>query len=271
VSELRCPCGGSYGETVVAQPGYALRRCVGCGLLGMDPRTAEGDGDYAAAYFEKNYLARAAHWREANRHWSRRVLTPLGGPGTRLLDVGCGLGLLLSVAPPGWIAVGLEPGEGAAELARRELGVQVRRQHLETLDPAERFDVITFFDVIEHLVDPIAALRRAAAHLSPGGAIVVKVPDISARALRAARLLARFGRAGVVLHPGSHLYQFDATTLRATMDRAGLRVEQLASHPSPRAYRAFFIEGRLVGRLARLGLTLAGADHTLVAVARLAV
>jgi len=263
-----CPCGGSYAETVLREGAVTLRRCAACGLLGMDPRDPEPEGDYDEDYFQKNYVERAAHWQRAHRYWSEHVLAGLGGPGTRMLDVGCGIGLLLSVAPPGWQAVGLEPGQGAAENAGRLFGVKVRRQRLEELDAAERFDVITFFDVIEHLPDPIAALRRAAAHLAPGGALVVKVPDISARALAAARLLARAGRARLILHTGAHLFQFDGATLDGTLRRAGLHRVAVGSHRAPYGLRGFFMKGRLSGRIARLGFTLAGLDRSLIAVAR---
>ena len=117
--------------------------------------------------------------------------------------------------------------------------MKVRRQRLEELDAAERFDVITFFDVVEHLPDPIAALRRAAEHLEPGGALVVKVPDVSPRALAAARLLARAGRARLVLQPGAHLFQFDGATLDGTLRRAGLhRVGQTTDRGRERRHAA---------------------------------
>ena len=67
MSELRCPCGGAYGETVVADRGYAHRRCLGCGLLGMDPRAPEGDGDYGEDYWaDKSYQAQDL---EGHRWW----------------------------------------------------------------------------------------------------------------------------------------------------------------------------------------------------------
>jgi 2-polyprenyl-3-methyl-5-hydroxy-6-metoxy-1,4-benzoquinol methylase len=265
---LTCPCGGRYDRVLVSEPRYRIVRCGACGLHATDPRQA--DDHYDDSYFEKNYLERADHWRRSHAYWFRRVVAPLfhDRPRPRILDVGCGIGLFLSTVSSRWDRVGLEPAGTACEIARARFGLDVKALRLEDLEPEGGFDVVTFWDVVEHLPDPIGTLRAAARHLRPDGYLVVKVPDIDRAARLAGRLLARAGKGTVVFQAGAHLYQFDRRSLRSTLRRAGYDPLELGSHTPPYGLRAFFMPGRLSGRVARLVLHAAGLSRTLVAVAR---
>ncbi|MBL7183339.1 MAG: class I SAM-dependent methyltransferase [Anaerolineae bacterium] len=82
-------------------------------------------------------------------------------PGRRLLDVGCHIGVFLGIAQErGWAAWGIEPSRWAAREARGR-GLQVIEGTLDDVHLAgESFDVITLWDVIEHLTDPLRELRE---------------------------------------------------------------------------------------------------------------
>ncbi len=269
ISDLHCPCGGDYGGVAASEARYRIVRCASCGLLATDPRTSD-DADYEGTYFEKNYLDRLDHWRRAHAHWFRKIVVPLAPAGRkpRVLDVGCGIGLFLSVVDPSWDRHGVEPSARACEIACRKFGLTPHCMMLEDLQVGEGFDVITFWDVLEHLPDPIATLRVAQRHLRPGGRLVLKVPDIDTGALALGKTLARFGKGSVIFHIGAHLYQFDERSLRRTLSTARLRVDSLKSYQAPEGLQAFFMKGRLRGRLARLAIHLGGLDRSLIAVTR---
>ena len=132
------------------------------------------DPAYAAAYPE--LFARHWWWRAREEHLLRlfrRILPPDGK--RRILDVGCGDGLLLDRLAAWGEAEGVE--SDATTLSPAAAG---RRIHLGPFDesyrPGRTFDLILFLDVLEHLDDPTAALRRARELLAPGGTIFVSLP-----------------------------------------------------------------------------------------------
>src|SRR4029079_4117306 len=130
---------------------------------------------------------------EAGRRATNRRLLDLVGPfvpAGRLLDVGCGPGLLLDEAPArGYETIGLELSRASAAHARDALGLDVRELALEDFadDAGEPgFDVVVLADVIEHLDDPVGGIARCAALLRPGGVLCVVTPDPSSATARAA-------------------------------------------------------------------------------------
>ena len=101
-------------------------------------------------------------------------------PGRRVLDVGCYGGAFLESLGPGWERCGVEPSEEAAAQARRS-GVNVVGRDVACLEQmTEEFDAMVMLDLIEHLVDPVAALRAAWRALRPGGVLVISTGDADA-------------------------------------------------------------------------------------------
>lgn len=270
LSALRCPCGGAYASVVAEEKGHRQLRCGSCGLVGSDPRDFELSEQYDTKFFEKNYLDRADHWTRSHRHWIDTVARPLleGKTRPRVLDVGCGVGLSLAALPASWDRVGIEPAAAAAALARERLGLDVRTAFLEDLDDPEGFDLIAFWDVVEHVPDPIAFLGAARRLLRPGGRIVMKVPHMGRRALSVGRALTRVGKAHVLFHTGIHLYQFDARTLRATVERAGYAVEKLDVRGPASRLGEILASKRLTARLAHALFVATGSSNVMIAVAR---
>jgi len=114
-------------------------------------------------------------------------------PHGRLLDVGCGHGLLLDEARGrGYETLGLELSREAARHARERLGLDVRELPLEAFsesgngDAPGTFDAVVLADVLEHLDDPVGAIDRCAQLLKPGGVLCVVTPDPSSLTARLA-------------------------------------------------------------------------------------
>src|SRR6185503_10728546 len=100
--------------------------------------------------------------------------------GMRLLDAGCAMGFFLNQArADGWEVEGIDPSRWAAEYARREFGLTVHNAPLArvALKPAS-FDVITLWDVVEHLPHPVTDLTHLARALKPGGLFALSTHSI---------------------------------------------------------------------------------------------
>ena len=135
----------------------------------------------------------------------------------RLLDVGCGRGDVAGwFVGRGWQVAGVEPSEKAAKQAAKR-GVEVHRGTLDDApwEPAS-FDAVTFNHVLEHVPDPRATLRRAAALLRPGGFLVVSAPNFGAWQRRA------FDASWFALDLPRHLQHFDRNSLPPMVAESGL-------------------------------------------------
>ena len=128
-----------------------------------------------------NELELFAHARNWKRYWSSVLRLSLRGD---VLEVGAGLGantkLLRGQAANVRRWVCLEPDLRLLEQLRESLvvsdNIEPRLGTLETLGSNERFDVILYIDVLEHIQDDAAEIRRAAARLREGGHLIVLSP-----------------------------------------------------------------------------------------------
>jgi SAM-dependent methyltransferase len=166
----------------------ALFRCRACGAV-QQPGLPSGAAlhDLYREMSDDAYLSE----EEGRRATARRVLDLISRrvPAGRLLDVGCGHGLLLDEARRlGYDVLGLELSRTAAGYARDVLGLSVEEEPVEAFAgaTADRFDVVVLADVIEHLEHPGAALDACAGLLADGGVLCVVTPDPSTPLARVA-------------------------------------------------------------------------------------
>lgn len=231
-------------------PGYGhhpqIVQCDHCGYVYANPRWS--DEELMAAYGaveDETYLAERAG-RELTFRAHLAHMERLTGPanGRSLLDVGAYIGVFVEVAAAaGWNAEGVEPSDWAAAAARRRgLPVITGTQHAPQLD-GRHFDVITMWDVIEHVSDPKGELGKARELLTPGGWLVVHTMDIDS-------WLARImGRRWPWLMD-MHLHYFSRRTLAEMLRRAGFDVVWRGAR------------GRYL-RLGYLASRVGGMNHTL--------
>jgi SAM-dependent methyltransferase len=197
--------------------GYAdLYACERCGTV-QQPDLPSGAEllDLYRDMRDDAYLAEEA----GRRVTARRLVAAIErhAPRGRMLEVGCGHGLLLDEARRrGWTVTGLEPAR-AARAHAASLGLDVRDALLQDLDPGTDggYEAIVMADVIEHLEDPVCALRAAAALLAEGGALCVVTPDPSSRTARLAG--ARWWG-----YLPAHTYLLPRRTLKRLLSEAGL-------------------------------------------------
>lgn len=202
---------------------FNLVRCDPCGFVYLNPRPDAGEierhypaVDYYAAVFPER-LPAAFRWRLGEIERRQR--------GGRLLDVGCGNGFFLAFAlERGWDGYGVDNSPGAVQEARKRLSDRVALGTLfEAAYPAESFDVVSLFEVLEHLPDPKDHLREVRRILRPGGWVCLSVPNFASLE----RLV--FGKWWVGLDAPRHFQQFTPRSLGACLGEAGFEVAELRS------------------------------------------
>ncbi len=201
-------------------------RCPGCGLIRLEPRPAPAE---LSRYYPEEYEAFQERRENLLFRWGRRRLWhrrlqvirhSFPRPG-RAFDVGCATGEFLEILRrQGWDVAGIEPNPRAAQQARARLGTEaIQVVSLEEASfPPATFDLITLWDVLEHLVDPLSALRRLAAWLRPGGLLALGVPNLESWDARL------FGPAWIGWDAPRHLHLFPDSTLRKMLATAGLSI-----------------------------------------------
>jgi len=179
-----------------------------------------------AALYEAKAPTYAAFGSGAIAAHALRLLPDNG----RVLDLGCASGGLLALLRPraGYLA-GLElSASGAA--AATQIGDQIVMGALE--DPglpfaAASFDLVVLADVLEHLGDPAAAMRRAAGWCRPGGFVLVSVPNVAHWRARLELLRGRWPQEERGTFDSSHLRWFTRASLGQLLADAGLGDVQL--------------------------------------------
>ncbi len=148
----------------------------------------------------------------------------------RVLDLGCASGGLLALLRPrASHRAGLELSPTAARAAAQVADVVVQGALEDPELPFEEgsFDLVVLADVLEHLADPAAALRRAAGWARPGGAILVSVPNVAHWRARLTLLRGRWPAEERGTFDASHLRWFTHDSLAALLTGAGLAETEL--------------------------------------------
>lgn len=168
------------GRRALGQP-FTLSRCQECGAWQVDPPLPL---DFIHDYFQAPERWQTSHDPEgrpvdpAERALARRgeylkyaaALVEYAGQDGRVLDVGSGAGLMLSLLPDTLQKIAVEPQPGAAEAARKQYGLMVTCDWAENVKfPHESLAAVIMNQTFDHLYDPADFLARASAWLKPGG------------------------------------------------------------------------------------------------------
>lgn len=163
---------------------FPITRCGSCGLRRTADRLAPED---LGRYYDypggrdagRRFVGVIESVERALRRRRAGAVQRLRPRPGRILDVGCGRGIMLAaLARSGWDAWGTEIDAQVAATARESLGERVATGDFLTADlGAGRFDVVTFFHALEHLVAPRESMERAASLLRPDGHVIVELPN----------------------------------------------------------------------------------------------
>jgi 2-polyprenyl-3-methyl-5-hydroxy-6-metoxy-1,4-benzoquinol methylase len=155
-------------------------KCRNCHLVYMNPieKITKTNEYYHNAKNTHAPTIRDSYIRTAK---SQVSLVKKHASGSNLLDIGCAQGFFLfSAAQAGYRVKGIEISQDAAEYARMEFGLDVEAKAFEELEfPENHFDIVTLWQVLEHVPYPLDVLREVRKILKPGGLVAASTPNIA--------------------------------------------------------------------------------------------
>jgi SAM-dependent methyltransferase len=222
----------------------ALYACAGCDLQFWHPVKLP-----SAAWYEATYKGRDATELPLEPGHIFFLNDPRAPKKGRLLDMGCGNGNFLAAArDAGFDVTGFEHNKHAVEFAKKRYGLKnvsvSAPEDFQRSRPRETFDVVTFFEVLEHQETPQCFLDIAKSLISENGYIALSVPD---------RTRWQVGT-DTLDYPPNHLTRWSPRALQNFLERNGfevvtIRQESLTVRRAAQMLGAFFKTG-MVSRVA---------------------
>lgn len=158
--------------------GISVYQCTSCTLAYVDPFPVYAGDVYEKTYFDKSLVSYDSmrEYRIQRFGMERIRLIQRFTDKGKLLDIGCGVGWFLEAAKSaGFEIFGQEISQELAEFTQEKLDIKVFSENLEVI--TEKFDVITMFDLLEHVMDPLKLIEQSKELLNPNGIIVIFTPN----------------------------------------------------------------------------------------------
>lgn len=229
---IPCPlCKGAAREVIFAKRGFDLVRCGSCNLayIGKPPTEEELQKLYS---FESGYQNDSADANSDETKFHTKVARICYNVLNRhkrhgkLLDVGCSAGFFLKEAHAnGWDSHGIEYSADTAKLAAKIPGLKIKSGRLEDAKyEANSFDVVTLWDVIEHVPDPLHTMQSVRQVLRDDGLVAISTPNIDGLFPQLSYRVAKQLDYWPHPEPPHHLSQFSGQTLGLLLARAGFEI-----------------------------------------------
>jgi len=216
---MKCPVCKGHGpfRFIEKWERYTIQQCPVCDAMFCDPFKNPG-----ADWYEHSEMYAVGRYLNVNLSWHHQRFLEEPLLGRTLLDVGCGTGIFLSGAEKlGYEPWGLDFSRHDIRIGRDRYGL--KHLYVESMESfakkykKRKFDVITFFEVIEHVDDPPAFLKQVRSLLKPHGRIAFSTPNRERF----------FDTLGVGDYPPNHLTRWNERALRGLLERGGFEVEKV--------------------------------------------
>lgn len=209
--------------------GFPLYCCTNCQLIFRHPIPSASEltniyknNDYFSFWGNKKNLDAIHKMKAKTAELFLSKITPLfkNKKPLYLLEVGCATGALLETAQKqGFEVTGIEPNPKFSQLAQKITGQQIYAEPFEKINfPPYSFDIIVFFDVLEHFANFNMVIKKCFSLLKSGGLIAISTPDTKSLSFKI--LGTRWPH-----FKSEHLHYFNAKNLALLLESNGFRVE----------------------------------------------
>lgn len=252
-------CHNNETRLLVNKDSYNVVKCKICGLVYLNPRLDEKE--LSSLYDIENNIPGELNERVSKGHDLHKIkkfrlalslIKKYKKSVGKIFDLGCSTGIFMGLAAEeGWIPFGCDLNSSLVKLNRKLYGDNVKLQKGMNIDfPERHFDVVTLFDSIEHMPDPISALQEASRILKDDGMIVVSTPNVDGLFPKLTYwLLAKTIGAWEHPTPPGHVFQFSRKTLSKALNKAGFEVSDSTSFEIYLPYTVGEMENSIIKKL----------------------
>ncbi len=258
MESVNCPvCDAIQGVDLWEKDGAKYVRCTECSLVYENPRLTQSE--------LKEFYSRQSYFEQADPHaptvgyqnYANQCTPQLQReyfelverfsskqPG-RYLDIGCGTGRVVQVATSrGWDATGQEISDWAAQQAIND-GIKVVNDDLLNASfPADHFDAISMFDVLEHLPMPKPYLREIHRIMKPGGVLIIETPNSNGFF---AKFLYR--ERSDIVKPRAHICLYGPKSIRRLLSEVKFSKVSISTFPYCRTFSYEYFKALIATRV----------------------
>lgn len=237
-SQQKCPICDSEKKSLfltcidntVSKKPFDLQECGTCGFVFTSPRPQNSDlgkfyesDEYISHSNTKKGIVSRLYQSVRNRTLRQKLaLINSRQKKGALLDIGCGTGEFANVMKQdGWAVRGIEPGDNAREMAKKNYGLDVQPEEALANIPANSMDVITMWHVLEHVPDLQGRVQELKSILKQDGLLIIAVPN------RNSHDAAYYGKHWAAYDVPRHLWHFRPQDIRALFAPHGFEVKEV--------------------------------------------
>ncbi len=239
-----CPvCGSKIWIDRYKIDRWTIKECDTCGFAHIDPMPIREDR--AECYSEEKVIERNVKEKNSLQKLSRCLKRLFGkatkrdksaifynklsqylAPKSKILDIGCGDGSFMCKAKEKFDCTGIEISDYLASLAEKKPGIKViTGNFLNTEFKSEEYDGVTLISLLEHLDDPLQAIKKCYGFLRQGGILLLKTVNYDCLN----RKIKKYGWTG--FRPPDHAIYFDPSNLELLLKKVGFKKIKISSMP----------------------------------------